>query len=126
MTAPYSADDVNAADAARYDALIAQDADALSSLLADDLVYLHGTGAADTKQSFIDGIVGKKFQFRTAQRIDPVVRVFDSGAVLHGKIRMTVEVAGTLHEAYSTFSTVWIHRNGRWQLVHWQSTPLKA
>lgn len=123
MTMQHKPETVDAADAARFTAMINQDIPTLSGILADELVYLHSTGASDSKESFLAGIESKKFQFKSAERISPTVRLFGDTAILHGKVKLAVEVAGTVHHVQSGFTTVWLYRDGRWQLVHWQSTP---
>jgi hypothetical protein len=115
---------VLAADAKRYTSMIECDTQRLSAVLADDLIYMHSTGAIDTKSSLMAALVEKKFTFKSAETAETVVRIYGETAVLNGKVRMVVEVAGTDHHAFSGFTTVWVFRDGNWCLVHWQSTPL--
>ena len=40
---------------ARYAAMVSKDIETLDRLLDDKLIYMHSTGLADTKASYIDG-----------------------------------------------------------------------
>ena len=44
-------------DRERVAALLAKDTPALNRLLDDELVYVHSTGVADSKQSYLEGLV---------------------------------------------------------------------
>ena len=112
------------ADRLRYRAMVDNDAAALDQLLADDLVYMHSTGGVDSKASLMAALQARKFSFKSAETSDTQVRSYGDVALLNGKVRMLVEVAGTDHHAFSAFTTVWVRRGGILRLVHWQSTPL--
>jgi len=112
------------ADRARYRAMVTFDIDALERIFADDLIYMHSTGSVDSKSSLMEGLSKRKFSFKSAETADTTVRTYGDTAILNGKVRMLVEVAGTDHHAFSGFTTVWNRREGEWRLVHWQSTPL--
>jgi len=45
-----------AAEQALYRAMIAQDIGALDTMLADDVVYIHSTAVAETKDGYFAGI----------------------------------------------------------------------
>jgi len=117
--------EVERADEARYQAMIANDQDALGHLLADDLVYTHSVGMSDTKASFLESLRSGKFRFKSSKREDVGVRLYGDTALLHGRVTLTVDVGGQEHVARNAFVTAWSKRAGHWQLVHWQSTPLK-
>lgn len=125
MTDSQSAQAVENANHQRYRAMIDGDMKALDQLLADDLIYLHSTGAADSKTSLVEALTQRKFVFKSAESSGTTVRVYGDVAVLNGQVKMVVEVAGTDHHAHSGFTTVWSRQDGHWRLVHWQSTPLK-
>lgn len=128
MTHPDLAADVNeavlAADSARYRAMIKLDIAALERIFADDLVYMHSTGTIDTKTSLINALRERKFAFKSAETTDTTVRSYGDTAILNGRVRLVVEVAGTDHHAFSGFTTIWVRQESGWTLVHWQSTPL--
>ena len=124
MIHPDFAAEVGEADRLRYVAMVERDMPALDRILADDLIYMHSTGAIDSKGSLIAALRERKFTFKSAGTTDIVVRCYGDSAVFNGKVRMLVEVAGTDHHAFSAFTTVWVRQAGGWRLVHWQSTPL--
>jgi hypothetical protein len=104
--------------------MIAQDFVALDRLLGEELVYTHSVGTSDTKTTFLGSLKSGKFRFKSALRDELQVRYFSTTAILHGRVALTVDVGGTEHVARNAFVTVWEKREA-WQLVHWQSTPLK-
>lgn len=124
MTHPDLAAAVIEADSARYRAMIKLDTAALDRIFSDDLIYMHSTGAIDTKASLVGALLERKFAFKSAETAETTVRIYGDTAVFNGRVRLVVEVAGTDHHAFSGFTTVWVRRESVWTLVHWQSTPL--
>lgn len=112
------------ADRRRFQAMIKLDEAGLNELLADDLVYMHSTGAFDSKASLISGLLNKKFAFKSAEHLQANVRAYGDMAVLNGRVQMVVHAGGTDHNVSSAFTTIWHRRNEKWRLIHWQSTPL--
>ena len=54
---------IKALEDQRYKAMIEADAGMLNKLLADSLVYTHSFGGSDSKESYLEGIRAKKWQY---------------------------------------------------------------
>ena len=123
---PKTKDAVAAADKAWAAATVKGDAAQLNQLLADDLNYIHSTGAIDTKATFIDKLktgYQKYFKFEH-EEID--VRLYGATAVLTG----TANVASSTKDVvipknHLRFIHVWYYSNGAWQLVAHQALKIQ-
>ena len=110
----------------RYKAMIDKDIAALQALLGDALVYTHSNAAADSKASYIEGVRSKKFDYRSAERMDVVIDVYGDTAVVTGRAKMEAVVAGAPRTLNNRFLNVWAKGPHGWQMVAWQSTPIPA
>jgi ketosteroid isomerase-like protein len=111
-------------DKRRMVAMGQKDAATLNELLADDLVYTHSSARQDTKQSLIDAMLSGKTVYTSV--VPSEVKAQDCGGavVLTGVARISVESNGKPNSFGVRFTDVYAHRDGRWQMVTWQSTKL--
>ena len=58
----------------RYAAMLGKDAAALERLLHTDLVYMHSSGVADSKTSYIAGVRDRVWDYHRIGRSDQSVR----------------------------------------------------
>lgn len=124
MTTPQ---DIRALEDRRYKAMVSADRRVLEELLADDLVYTHSTAVIDTKQSYIDGILGGKWAYAAAERPVENIDVFGDCARVTGHVRLTLKNPdGTTRGVNVRFLDMWLKRNGKWQLAAWQSTSIPS
>ena len=63
-------------------AMIAADRDKLEALVADQLSYGHSTGAIETKQEFINNIVGKKSVYKSIKQTDQTITLAGDVAIV--------------------------------------------
>lgn len=124
MNADSIADQVLAADEARYQALYAQDANALSPTLHEDYLHTHANGNTDTKNSFLESIRAAKYRFVRAERSVQRVRTAGHAAILSGITKTTIEVGKEMKTMHNAFVTVWVADAGTWKLLHWQATKM--
>jgi ketosteroid isomerase-like protein len=117
-------DDVAAAEKKRFAAMIAGDVAILAPLLADDLTYTHSSGRVDTKAQFLDNLRSGQQKYFSIAPEDTAVRVYGDTAVSTGRSAMHVSAAGQEMRFRIQFTDVWVRRDGRWQMVAWQSTRL--
>ena len=119
--------DILALENRRYTAMVSADKAALNELLADDLIYTHSNAVIDTKQSYIDGILGGRWAYAKAERPEEKISVFGDCARVTGHVRLTLKNAdGTTRQVNGRFLNLWLKRNGTWQMAAWQSTPIPA
>lgn len=120
-------DEVLAAEASRLRAIKARDWDALNQLLGDDLSYVHSdTGRYEDKAA---NLVTLHESPRSYVRRDLKVRPYGDVAVLTGEIDITIDAIENISPEQHIFSfatQVWVRRDGRWQMIVFQATMIKA
>jgi ketosteroid isomerase-like protein len=125
QTAAQVEQEVLAADAERVRALLANDFAALEALLGDDLAYVHSNGMLDTKASYIESLRSGASRYLTMDMSDVSVRTFgEDVAVINAKFEATVQVRSGVVNPKPRVLIVYAKRDGRWQMVAWQSTPI--
>ncbi len=120
--------EIEALEDRRWAALLTSDVDALGELLADEMQYTHSNGLVDTKASYIEAISNGGFDYRSEDRTDTAVTVIDDTAMVTGRCAFTVVVAGGKRtvDLDCRYSTTWVRRDGAWQFLCYQSTPIPA
>jgi len=113
-------------DKKRMQAMAAKDVATLESLIADDLVYTHSSARLDTKRSLIDGMTSGKTVYTAVEPSDVKAQDFGDTVVLTGVAQIKVTANGAPNAFGVRFTDVYARRNGRWQMVTWQSTRLPA
>ncbi len=119
-----AADAVKAAEMARFKAQTTNDFKALEALLGDDLVYTHSSAAVDDKTSYIESMRSGAVKYESIEPRDLQIRVYGTTAVITGAGRFRVTARGQALDNQLRYTDVWVLRDGRWQMVSWQSTRL--
>jgi ketosteroid isomerase-like protein len=117
---------VKNADRAWAAATVKGDAAALQNLLADDLTYTHSNGETDSKKIYIDNLSGaRKYHKIDYESLDARIYANGNAAVATAVVRIeTSQKGGPVSPAHLRFVHMWVHQNGRWQLVAHQSLRL--
>jgi hypothetical protein len=89
-------------------------------ILADDWINVHEDGSVGTKQ----GDAAHKSEYDTATFDDIKVRVYGESAVTVGNYSVGWTEGGRHSAVSGRFTDVWMKRNGRWQIVSSQNTPI--
>jgi ketosteroid isomerase-like protein len=110
----------------RWAAQIGEDLVALDELLADELRYTHSNTLVDNKTSYIQAIKDKKFDYRSVERTDTDVQVVGDTALVTGRADIHVVAGDRDLNLAARYSVVWVPKDGRLQLLVWQSTPVPA
>ena len=111
-------------DAKRMAAMAAKDTVTLEAVLADDLIYTHSSARLDTKKSLIDNMVKGSTVYTGVAPSDVTAQDLGETVVLTGLCKINVMVNGTPNAFSVRFTDVYARRNGKWQMVTWQSTRL--
>ena len=119
-------EDILALEAGRYAAMIAVDEAALEKCFSDDLIYVHSSGALDTKESYIAAIKSGKFRYLKCERFEETVRIYDQTALVTGRAVFEAVIEGTPRMLRLRYLNVWTHTAAGWKFVGWQSCPLPA
>lgn len=119
-----NAEAIIALDAKRMRATAEKDFAVLNEIIADDLVYVHSSARLDTKASLIGNIQSGSTVYRSL--VPSGVKAMDLGdtVVLMGEARIKVFSGGKEMDFGVRFTDIYAKRNGKWQMVVWQSTKL--
>ncbi len=115
---------VRASQSKRFAAMIEADVELLRPLLADELVYTHTTGRVETKLEFLSALSAGTLAYESIRLRGVEVRVYGEAAVATGESEMRVRMGGEALAFTIRFLEAYVRRDGRWQLVAWQSTRL--
>jgi ketosteroid isomerase-like protein len=105
----------------RYAAMLAKDVDALDRLLHDDLVYMHSSGVADTKASYIAGVRDRIWDYSRIDRSDHTFKMHDKVALVFNRLSISIEVRGVPKELDNRALTVWVPFGDSWRVIAVQS-----
>ena len=105
----------------RYAAMLAKDVEALDRLLHDDLVYMHSSGVADTKASYIAGIRDRVWDYGRIERSEQVTRVRDAFALVFCRLSIGITIRGVAKPMDNRALAVWAPEAGTWRLIALQS-----
>ena len=113
---------VRSAELARFAAMTSGTSDDLGRLLGDDLIYTHSNALVDTKTSYLESMTGGSLTYHSIEPSDMKVRVYGTTAIITASATMKVTSKGVPATNHLRYTDVWVLRDGRWQMVGWQST----
>ena len=111
-------------DKKRMQAMAKKDVATLEAVLADDLVYTHSSARLDTKRSLIDAMMSGATVYTGIEPSDVKAQDLGDAVVLTGIAQIKVVSNGTPNAFGVRFTDIYAKRDGRWQMVTWQSTRL--
>jgi ketosteroid isomerase-like protein len=113
------------AEAALYRAMIALDYGALRGLLCEDLVYIHSTAVAESKEEYLQGLADGLYEYASIASRDAKASVHGEIAIQCGEVAMSVGARGAPKEATRLlFTLLWRREAGRWCLRLRQATRI--
>jgi hypothetical protein len=110
--------------AARFEAALHADTEALGRLLADDLEYCNFLGECESKQQYIGEIKAGKLRYRAIEHTVDHAKLLTDTAVLRGHVTATASRDGVERTIHALYLAVLVWRDGRWQLTSWGTTLL--
>jgi hypothetical protein len=111
-------------DRRRMQAMATKDIAQLETLLADDLIYTHSSARLDTKQSLIANMKSGATVYSSVEPSDVKAQDLGEVVVLTGAARIRVASQGKQLDFAVRFTDAYARRDGRWQMIVWQSTRL--
>ena len=117
-------DEINQAELARCNALMKADAAALSSLLADDFLYVHASGRTEDKKAYIGSITSGTFSLKGFERRKVSVQGTENTAVMSGEIAVTRQERQDTRITDFAFLGVWSRSAEGWRLLYWKHTKV--
>lgn len=111
-------------EARRFKAMVEADVAALDTLLAPEMSYSHSSGLSQTKTEFIGAIRRGELVYVEIKPDVLQVRTYGSTAIVTGRAAVKTKSKGQDMVAELRFLDVYVKRQGRWQMVAWQSCRL--
>lgn len=108
----------------RYEAMKNADADTMSKLFADDMVYQTLQGMTYDKSGYIALFKSGDVKINSFKRENSRVKFYDDTATVMANAHLEAVVKGEVRQLSLFYLNVWAKRDGRWQLVARQSTAL--
>ncbi len=128
VRAPSSAgtyDALLAAEDSRFAAMVRGNAEAMQPWLADDLQYVHSTGAVENRDQLIASITSGRMRYVSVEPVDRrVIHAAADSAIVQGLARFRVVAGATPLEFQARYLAVYGLVEGRWRLRAWQSLRL--
>jgi ketosteroid isomerase-like protein len=121
QTSPAAADVRRTIDAF-FAAVTKNDVAAAARYLADDLIYTHSTGLAESKSEYLAKLKAGTQKYTNLDLMNPVIRVYGDAAVLNTQIRMRGATQGTPFDNTLFMMQVWAKQGGAWKMVAHQTT----
>ena len=118
-------DSVRAVEMSRRDALLAADTVALSKMIAPDFIEISRLGAVRTRADNIRDIASGVLHLTSIKYDSLNVRVYGDVAVLTGIADNTGTMRGFPFSGKIRYTRVFVRRDGRWQAVLMQQTPMQ-
>jgi uncharacterized protein (TIGR02246 family) len=121
-------DEVRAQDDKRHAGLSTNDMDAWTSVMSDDVVYVHSSGQMDVGKEQLTAPFKKgEIKIKSFAREVLRVRVVNDNLVqVIGKGTPTVVRADKESSFDIIYTSTWTKGGGGWKMVHWQATRLPS
>jgi ketosteroid isomerase-like protein len=117
--------EILATNQAWADAQVKGDLDALDKIFADDLIVTSGNGATrDKKGELADAKPAPDFKTYFFYTEDVRVKVYGKTAVVTGHAKWRINFKGQDADNERRYTSVYVKRNGRWQMVALQVTRI--
>lgn len=120
-----TAQDIMALEHQRRQAMIAADTATLSRLFADDLMWIHATARADTKQGLLASIESRKTVYQAIDCSEETVRFYGPIAMVSGLADIKAQIGGEDRVIQNRFTIVWHKTDEQWRVINWQSTSVR-
>jgi len=102
-----------------YRAMETHDLDALRRILAPDVVYVHSTAVAESREAYLAGVAGGLYDYESVASRDVRVRVCGDVAFIDGVCDMRVgQRGGPRNMIHLMFVLAWARNSDGWKLVH--------
>lgn len=119
--------EIRAAAQAFDDAQLHGDRAVLEAMLADDFLFVRGSGRIGDRRDFIAGFTDPKSKLDPFQITDRLfLRVSPDVAIVGGEARVTGSDSGKRFAEHFRYADTFAKRGGRWIVIYTQVTGLPA
>lgn len=119
-----STETIDQVERRRFTAMVAQDVAALEPLLAEELRYVHSNGQLESRAQFLETVRSGRIRYESIDVREIDVRLYDEIGLASGLITVGGRSGGQLLQLELRYTDAYVRRDGRWQLVAWQTTRL--
>jgi hypothetical protein len=119
-------DEVLGLEERRWAAMIAKDTATLRDLFADEMSSTHANAVVYTKDSYLQAIEERVFDYRVVERTETDARRVGDTVLVTGRAQMEVAVGPRQVKLDARYSMVWVRKDDRWQFLCWHSTAIPA
>jgi hypothetical protein len=109
------------AESKRLDAQVEHDVAALQQAIADEAIYIHANGEMQTKAEYIHAVETGASRYRSIEVADRTMQLLGDLGITHGVITLNV---GVDRKIVAHYTGVYVMRDGRWQVLTFQTTPI--
>ncbi len=114
-------DDIIQLEERRRAAMVGADITTLDEILHDGLTYMHSTGGADTKQSYLDGVGSGAFDYQKVDAEDRTIKIHGDIAFVFYHMMADVIIRGNPRFLDNRVLGVYVKEGGAWKLIAIQS-----
>lgn len=113
-----------AAEASRFEAMVAQDSSTLYKVLHQELNYTHSNGLVETKKDFIHAVVSKKIIYQAIKIEQSKVSKYQKFATIIGICVVKGFYEQKPFEVRLRYLSCYVRKQKHWKLVAWQSQKM--
>ncbi len=114
-----------AAHEQRRSATLGGDADAVASMMTDDLTFTHANAVVENKAQFVEALKTRRLQYKSLTDEDTTVRVHGTTGVVSGTCHILVDASGTMIDIRVRFTELWVKEGETWRMMLWHATEVK-
>jgi ketosteroid isomerase-like protein len=123
---PSVEDQIKKMEKDRAAAVVKGDVATLEGLTSDDYILINANGQLSDKATTMNNIKTGNIKLTANEVSDLKVRVYGNTAVVTGKSDAKGTIGGRELKGPVMFTRVYVKRNGKWQSVAFQQTPIVA
>jgi len=120
------ADQIKKMEKDRAAAVVKADVATLEGLTSDDYILINANGQVSNKAETMNNIKTGVIKLTSNEVSDMTVRVYGDTAVVTGKSTAKGTIGGIALKGPVMFTRVYVKKNGKWQSVAFQQTPIVA
>jgi len=118
-------DEIKAIEKERAAAAVKADVTTLAKYTADDYTFIDRSGHASDKQQTMSRLKSGDIKLTANDLSDLKVRLYGNTAVVTGKTDVKGTIGGKDATGAVLFTRVYVKKDGRWQSVAFQQTPIQ-
>lgn len=113
----HSVDEILQVETQLQQAMLQGDAQALSRLLHDDLVFTSQSGIVSGKHEDLQNYASGTLNLTTCEFIEPLVRLYGETAIVFVKVHLRGKAHKTPFAGKLQYTRVWLFQEGTWQVI---------